>query len=248
MRGLIRRLREWTPAAGGGATNDRLGLAAGLLTLAVCIAADFALTSESAAIVGAFVAAPFVAALLAGPVATAAVGVAAIGAAAAEPRLEHATGDSEQIVRLIVIAAWHGPGGRRRLDPLAIGGPLRAPAAARLGRRGRRRLAAAGRDPAPGDRGGRAGAQRHLHGRRDPRRAGVSRIATRASGRADSSAIEERMRNRPPALPQWLVEFERSWRHIPQWWPRVRDEELRRMAARPTTLSSCARSACAPRS
>ena len=44
------------------------------------------------------------------------------------------------------------------------------------------------------------------------------------------------MRTRPPALPQWLVKFERSWRHIPQWWPRVRDEELRRMATSPDDL------------
>ena len=44
------------------------------------------------------------------------------------------------------------------------------------------------------------------------------------------------MRTRTPALPQWLVKFERSWRHIPQWWPRVRDEELRRMATSPDDL------------
>ena len=64
----------------------------------------------------------------------------------------------------------------------------------------------------------------------------VSRIATRAHGREDAAAIEERMRARPAALPEWLVRFERSWRHIPQWWPRVRDEELRRMADSPEDL------------
>ena len=58
----------------------------------------------------------------------------------------------------------------------------------------------------------------------------VSRLATRARGRDDADEVEQRFRVRPPALPQWLVRRERSWRHIPEWWPRVRDEELRRMA------------------
>ena len=44
------------------------------------------------------------------------------------------------------------------------------------------------------------------------------------------------MRRRPPALPEWLVKVERSWRDIPEWWPRVRDEELRRMANSPDDL------------
>jgi PAS domain S-box-containing protein len=64
----------------------------------------------------------------------------------------------------------------------------------------------------------------------------VARIATRARGRDDAGTIQERMRARPPELPEWLVKVERSWRHIPEWWPRIRDEELRRMANSPEDL------------
>ena len=65
----------------------------------------------------------------------------------------------------------------------------------------------------------------------------VSRIATRVRGRGDDAEIEERFRDqRRRRYPEWLVEFERSWRHIPQWWPKVRDEELRRMATSPDDL------------
>ena len=76
----------------------------------------------------------------------------------------------------------------------ALGRPLRAPAPARLGRRRRRRLAAAGRDAAPGDRGDRPGARRHLHGRRDPRGPGVADRDPRPRAAPTSRAIEERMR------------------------------------------------------
>ncbi len=216
------------------ATNDRLGILAGLLTLAVCVVADVTLTRESAALVGTFVAAPFVAALVAGPRATAGVGLAAIAAAAASPSW-NATAESEQIVRLAVIAggtalavagAWirSRSAGRserlRLLDSVGAVADGSLPLAETL-RRVTEVIVPALSDICMVD---------AIHDGR------VSRIATRASGREDSAAIEERMRTRPPALPQWLVEFERSWRHIPQWWPRVRDEELRRMASSPDDL------------
>ena len=60
---------------------------------------------------------------------------------------------------------------------------------------------------------------------------GVSRIAVRAGGRDDADRGRgDACASRPPALPEWLVRGERSWRHMPQWWPQVGDEELRRMA------------------
>ena len=205
--------------------------------LAVCVSADVVLTQESAALVGTFVAAPFVAALFARPAATAVVGVAAIGAAALSPSWNMGTGDSEQVVRLVVIA-------RRRAASRSLGASLRWRSAGRSERL--RLLDSVGavadgslplrRDAAPGDRGDRPGVRRHLHGRRDPRRA---RLADRHAGSAAArmrGAIQDRMRRRPPALPAWLVKGERSWRDIPEWWPRIRDEELRRMANSPDDL------------
>ncbi len=108
MRVPFRRLHEWQPGATGGSTNDVVGLAAGLVALAVCVAADVILTQESAALVGTFVAAPFVAALFARPAATGIVGVAAIVAAAASPTWNAGSGDSEQVVRLVVITVGSG--------------------------------------------------------------------------------------------------------------------------------------------
>ena len=77
-------------------------------------------------------------------------------AAAASPSWNMNTETAEQVVRL----GDHRSGQRlRRRRFLAADADLRAlgaPAAARLGRRGRRRVAAARRDAAPGDRGDRA--------------------------------------------------------------------------------------------
>jgi hypothetical protein len=203
MRATIRSLREWRPGAAWTATNDRLGVAAGLLTLVVCIVADVTLTRESAALVGTFVAAPFVAALVAGPLATAGVGAAAIAAAAARSTW-NTTAESEQIVRLAVIAggtalavagAWirSRSAGRserlRLLDSVGAVADGSLPLAETLSRV-TEVIVPALSDICMVD---------AIHDGR------VSRIATRAAGREDSAAIEERMRTRPPALPQWLV-------------------------------------------
>ena len=235
MWGSTRRLREWAARSARGATNDLLGLVAGLLTLAVCVIADVTLTRESAAIVGTFVAAPFVAAVFAGPLTTAGVGVLAIAAAALSPGWNMETGTSEQFVRLAVIAAGSGiavagaiirgrsAGRSERLRLLDSVGAVAdgSLALADTLRRVTEVIVPAFSDICMVD---------AIHEGR------VSRIATKAHGREDAAAIEARMRARPAALPEWLVRFERSWRHIPQWWPRVRDEELRRMADSPQDL------------
>ena len=114
----------------------------------------------------------------------------------------------------------------------AGGGTSGTDGAARLGRRDRRRLAAARRDPArvtevivP------AVADicmvDAVHDRR------VSRLAVRARGRADAEAVEEGIRRRDHGLPDWLVRGERSWQNIPRWWPKVNDED--RVADGPLT-------------
>jgi PAS domain S-box-containing protein len=203
--------------------------------LAVCVLADIWLSNESAAIVGTYVAAPFVCALFAGPVATGAVGALSLAAAVASPSWNMGIGQSEQAVRLILIGLgtalavagaalrWRSMGRSERLRLLDSVGAVAdgsLPLAETL-RRVTEVIVPAFSDICMVD---------AIHDGR------VARIATRASGREDSQAIEERMRTRLPALPEWLVKFERSWRHIPQWWPKVRDEELRRMASSPDDL------------
>ena len=235
MRGRFRRLRDLRPGGAGGPANDLIGLFAGLVTLGACIATDVILTQESAALVGTFVAAPFVAALFARPAVTGLVAVAAIAFAAASPAWNEGTGDSEQIARLIVLTVggglamlgsslrWRSVGRSERLRLLdSVGavadGSLPLPETLR---RVTDVIVPAFADVCMVD---------VVHDGR------VSRIAARASGRDDAPAIQERIRRRPPALPAWLVRGERSWRDIPEWYPRVRDEELRRMSSSPEDL------------
>ena len=225
----LRRLPRWRPGPAGGSADDAAGAIAGLLTLGACVAADIALSDESAAIVGTFVAAPFFAAMLAGPAVTAGVGVLALGAAAASPLWNSDAGSAEQVVRLAVIAlgsalavggAWlreHWAGRSERLRLLDSVGAVAdgsLPLAETL-RRVTEVIVPAFGDICMVD---------AIHEGR------VSRIAVRADGPEDAAEVEERLRRRPPALPEWLVRGERSWRHIPQWRPHVADEELRRMA------------------
>jgi PAS domain S-box-containing protein len=229
MFGRIRRLLTWRPGPAGGLADDVTGAIAGLLTLGACVAADVALSNQSAALVGTFVAAPFFAAMLAGPAVTAAIAVLAFVAALASPLWNAATGDAEQAVRLAVIGLGGG---------LAVGGAwLRAHWA---GRSQRLRLL----DSVGAVADGSLPLAETLRRVTDVvvpafgdiciidaiREGGASRIAVRAGGREDADEIEDRLRRRPPALPEWLVRGERSWRHLPQWRPHVGEEELRRMA------------------
>ncbi len=225
----LRRLPRWRPGPAGGSADDAAGAIAGLLTLGACVAADVALSDESAAIVGTFVAAPFFAAMLAGPAVTAGVAVLALGAAAASPLWNSDAGSAEQVVRLAVIAlgsalavggAWlreHWAGRSERLRLLDSVGAV-ADGSLPLAETLRRVTGVI--VPAFGD----ICMVDAIHEGR------VSRIAVRADGPEDAAVVEDRLRRRPPALPEWLVRGERSWRHIPQWRPHVADEELRRMA------------------
>jgi PAS domain S-box-containing protein len=235
MRGRFRRLREWATGGTGGPTNDLIGLLAGLALLGTCIAADIVLTQESAALVGTFVAAPFVAALFARPAVTGVVAAVAIAAAALSTTWNEGTGDSEQVVRMIVISIggliavggawlrWRSAGRSERLQLLDSVGAVAdgsLPLAETL-RRVTDVIVPAFSDICLVD---------AIHDGR------VSRIATRVQGPPDAAAIQDRMRRRPPKLPAWLVKVERSWRDIPEWWPRIRDEELQRMAHSPDDL------------
>jgi PAS domain S-box-containing protein len=227
----LRRLRTWRPGPAGGLADDLTGAIAGLLTLGACVAADVALSNQSAAIVGTFVAAPFFAAMLAGPVVTAGIALLAFGAALASPIWNADSSGAEQAVRLIVIGlggalavggAWlreHWAGRSERLRLLDSVGAVAdgsLPLAETL-RRVTDVVVPTFADiciiDAIREGGGRA-----------------SRIAVRAGGDEDAQEFEDRLRRRPPALPEWLVRGERSWRHLPQWRPHVGQEELRRMA------------------
>ncbi len=197
--------------------------------LGVCVTADVALTDESAAIIGAYVAAPFVTALIAGPGVTAIVALLALAAAALSPEWNMGLGDAELAARMGLIAIGGGVAvagaslrsrsvGRserlRLLDSVGAVADGSLPLAETL-RRVTEVIVPALSDICMVD---------AVH------EGQASRLATRARGREDAEAVEERFRARSPALPEWLVRRERSWRHIPEWWPRVRDEELRRMA------------------
>ena len=235
MNAPISRLLERVPGRTPGGSGDYLGLVLGLLTLAVCVGIDVVLESDTTALVGTYVAAPFVAALFSGPIGTGLVGLAAVATAAASPLWNDGVGDSEQAVRIVVIS----------LGALlaTVGALIRARSAGRSERLGLLSSVGGVADgslpltetlsrvteivvPAFAD-------ICMIDAIRDGR---ASRLAVKVSGRADSAVVEDRLRRRPPRLPDWLLRAERSWRHLPEWWPVMHDEEVRRMAHSPDDL------------
>jgi PAS domain S-box-containing protein len=205
------------------------GVIAGLSALAVLIIVDLALDAEPAAVVGTFVAAPFITALLAGPAATLFVGAVAVAAALGSPAWSAEVGSAEQVARVSVIAigtvlgalgSWIGATMRDRSDRLrlldAVGGVADGslPLSETLDRVIEVIV------PALGD-------LCMVDATHDGR---ANRIAVRARGRDDAVELEQYVRRRPPTLPPWLLRGDRAWRHVPRWLPKVRDEELRRMA------------------
>lgn len=58
----------------------------------------------------------------------------------------------------------------------------------------------------------------------------VTRAAVRAEGDPGAARVEERIRRRRPSLPSWMVEDVPQWRHLSRFIPRMREEDLRRMA------------------
>ena len=212
-------------------------LAVGLTALAVIVLVDFFLDSESAAIVGAYVAPAFITALLANARATAVVGALAVGLAALSVSWNMGTGDSPDYwVRLAIVAACGG---------IAVTGAwLREQA---RGRAGRLELLDAVGDVADGSLPLAETLNRvvdvvvptigdlcmidAVHEGR------VTRIAVRARGSEDDAAVERGIRSRQPALPVWLVNNDRPWRKLPRWLPRMNDEDLKRMAQSPEDLA-----------
>ena len=209
---------------------------------------DFFLDSESAAIVGAYVAPAFITALLADARATAFVGALALGLAALSVTWNMGTHESPDYwVRLAIVAACAA---------IAVSGAwLRQRA---RGRAGRLELLDAVGDVADGSLPLAETLNRvvdvvvptigdlcmidAVHEGR------VTRIAVRAGGSEDDAAVERGIRSRRPALPVWLVNNDRPWRKLPRWLPRMNDEDLKRMAQSLRTSRSCVRSASARRS
>jgi PAS domain S-box-containing protein len=206
-----------------------------VIALGVLVALDIVLDTEAAAIVGAFVAAPFIAAIFEGPAATLFVGLVALGAALISPVWDTGISDSEQIARIAVIVvgtalaalgSWIGIRRRGRSDRLAlldaVGGVADGslPLAETLDR--------VVEVIVPG-----FGDLCMVDATHDGR---VNRIAVRSRGRDNSPEIEEYIRRRAPTIPDWLRRGDRTWRYIPRWVPKVRDEELRRMAHSPEDL------------
>ena len=211
------------------------GFVCGVAVLAALVVADAVLDAESAAIVGTYVIAPFVAALLAGPLATGAIGALACVAALASPIWNPGTDLAEQAIRLWVIllgtgfavaGAWTQRRSRGRSDRLRLLDAVGAVADGSLPLDETLRRVTDTIVPIAGD----ICMVDAVHDGR------VTRIAVRASGVERASEVEARMRDRPPTLPDWLVNVERSWRDIPRWRPSMGDEELRRMARSPEDL------------
>ena len=235
MDGATSTLSERGRGAAHDLASEPLGLLAGLATLAICVAADVLLDHEAAALVGTYVAAPFITALLAGPVATAAIGAAAIAAAIASPAWNMNTETADQIVHIGVIAvgtcfavagSWYRGRTRGRSERMLLLDSVGAVADGSLPLAETLQRVTAVIAPGFGD----ICMVDAVHEGK------VTRIATRVGGHPDAAEIEERMRHRPPTLPDWLVNVDRAWREIPQWWPHLRDEELRRIAHSPEDL------------
>ena len=232
MEGSISTAHERRLQAARALDRTGIGVALGLLMLAVCVLLDVLLDNESAAIVGTFVVAPLLTAFFAGPVATLAVGGLAIAAAIASPSWNMNVGGAEQIARVGVIVvgtlfagvgAWYrtrsaGRAGRMELlnsvGAIADGSLPLTETLARV----TEVIVPAVADICMVD---------AVHDRR------VSRLAVRAYGRADAEAVEEGIRNRDHSLPDWLVNGERSWQNIPRWLPKVNDELVLRMSHSP---------------
>lgn len=235
MKSSDARLGERVQRAFERDSGGPAGFVAGLVVLVVVLAVDIVLDSESAAIVGTYVAAPFVAALLAGAGSTAAIGVLAVAFAIASPVWNPSTEGTEQVFRVLVVllgaclataGAWIESGSRDRSGRLRLLDAVGAVADGSLPLDETLRRVTDTIVPVAGD----ICVLDAVHEGR------VTRIAVRAHGRDDAVEVEEGMRRRAPTLPEWLVNVERPWRKIPRWRPEVGDEELRRMANSPEDL------------
>ncbi|MQA73457.1 MAG: SpoIIE family protein phosphatase [Solirubrobacterales bacterium] len=235
MRSSIARLRTAGQRLGERLATNPVGLAIGLALLAVCVLVDALVDERSAALVGTYVVAPLVAAMLAGPGVTTAVGVLAIAATLASPSWNMSGPEVDQAIRvgvtilgtaIAIVGATVKGRFRGRSERLRLLDAVGAVADGSLPLAETLERVTEEITPMFGD----ICIVDAVHDGR------VTRIATRVSGRDDASEIEERVRRRTPSLPEWLVNVERPWRSIPRWWPRVREEDLRRMSHSPDDL------------
>lgn len=207
--------------------DDSIGFGLGALILAALAVAD-ALIALDVLLVGSFVAAPFVCALFARPSITSVIGILAIAAAAASRQWHPDLGDGYWIALAIVGGgtAFAVASARNRDRFLIRGERLRILDAVATIADGSRpldeTLDTVTRQIVP------AVADICIIDAIHP--GGVMTAAVRSADHPRRAEIEDRLRRRPPSLPKWLVTGERQWRHIPRWRPRMRTEELRRMA------------------
>ncbi len=231
MESVTGRRSVLTALVGGWGRAGRLGFAAGLAVLAALVAADAAV-GGSTILVGAFVLAPFVTALLAGIGPTLPLTLLAIGAAGASGAWNENYGETDFKVTLAVVllgsafacfGAWNRERSRLRGERLRI---LDAVSEIADGsrplnetlRRVSELIAPQVADFCIVD---------AVHSGR------VTRAEVRVSNHPRALEIERHLRTRQPNVPRWLVEGDRTWRKIPRWRPRVREEDLRRMAESP---------------
>jgi serine phosphatase RsbU (regulator of sigma subunit)/PAS domain-containing protein len=208
--------------------DDWVGLALGLALLAVLGATDAGLEPD-APLIGSFVAAPLVCALFARASITLGIGLAALALAAAS-RQWHPIDSEGYWIALGIIAAgtafavasaWNRHRARvagerlRILDAIATFADGSHPLDETLDR------VTALIVPGVAD----ICVIDAIHP------GGVTTAAVRAEGHPSRAGeVEAYLRRSPLPLPKWLLTGERAWRDIPRFRPRIREEELRRMA------------------
>jgi PAS domain S-box-containing protein len=227
MESVISRRSVRSALTAGWGRNAWLGVLLGILALGVAIGVD--LVEDSSVVVASYLVAPFIVALIAGLGPTLLVGVLATGAAAASGIWNDNFGTAAYEARLAVdiagaafaaLAAWNRERAAlrgERLQMLDSVGEI-ADGSRPLDETLRRvteltvpRVADCCMIDA-------------IHAGR------VMRTAVRVAGHPQAEQIEKQLRERPPSLPDWLVRGDQSWSHIPRWRPKVREEEVRRMA------------------
>jgi len=207
---------------------DRRGLIFGAASLAVVVVLD-ALFGRQANLTAAYVIAPFLAALLGGPFATVSVSGLAIAFAAISSGWNMDFGETDYYVRLSVVAlggalamvgSWalsRSRANMRGLEVLDAVGDI-ADGSLPLGETMRRVTEAIVPNLAD------MCMVDVIHGGE------VMRSAVRAGGHPMADQFERGLRARPPSVPGWLVAGDRAWRNIPRFLPRMKEEDIRRLA------------------
>jgi PAS domain S-box-containing protein len=215
--------------------RDLLGLAIGVPVLGVIVAFDIALGRDSV-LSATYLLAPFIAAIIGGVRATVLLSIAAIGLDVGSGALNENFGMPDFWVRMgglvigtgvAVAGAWGRERARlnsRRLELLDSVGAIADGSVAldETLRRVTELIVPAAADMCMVD---------AIHGGR------VNRAATRVRGHPDSERIEEGLRRREPSVPRWMVTDEPAWRRLPRFLPRMRDEDVRRLAHGPEDLA-----------